>query len=803
MTKETRLTQLNRLADRIAAGKVVFFIGAGFSLDSEGNSGKILILRLLVRFEAMCRALEASDSEEFRGAAEIALKLRTTLRTIFNLKAQKQKRGGGKNTAQSLFTDDLAGYLDILSHSYFQINDWMCGAFEELLDRLPEKIPDVYLESVRKLEDDLLGKTEALVNSKKIPGPAAAHRPGELDLHLLKGLSVYCENTGSARTERAVAGKALFLDTMGFAEERVMGGAPMAQSLDEVVAESAGRLRDRHHALAWLAAEGLCPALVTTNFDLLLESAYRLAGLLPLNPPPSKWSSDEASLKDAQSLRMPLNHRYGYFARITYASQFFCYGEAWQAVQIYKIHGCVDAYRITREKAKADPREDGYKLMRTVLPTMVFTFREIQNWREDTWSRDHLNTLLRTRTIAFSGYSGADPVIHDTFRTIYEEMAGYHIAMVTKAAPMNPGTKETGPNPDMHAGEQALQATFPSPQKDADTEDSGTAATAFLLGPSGEFHGLEILRAASMATGTRRPELTSHPNLITFHIGQEPPFPNLDEVYVWLYHLLARKLQKQALATQLHHTYYQLMGHRCPGREANAICESFRELLVTEERLEGGSDGNGSSRDQFRRITGWTWFFHRALLREYALAENFLRSPIDGLSIQRVANLPWYCPISEHPGWAAWGVIMELAIRRAYGAICPSSPPEGWKENPALTPVPHTCPTLALSRQGKVKRALSIEIASFQRMFKRRQPSQFLALPPVRWEIRNETVPWWRNSGDPEKDSKPNGGQWLPPATPSARTLWEWAVLPEDAWMTRPEKYFGQEESSDEEKIAK
>lgn len=53
----------------------------------------------------------------------------------------------------------------------------------------------------------------------------------------------------------------------------------------------------------------------------------------------------------------------------------------------------------------------------------MFTFREIQNWRQDSWSRDLLLTLLRTRTMVFCGYSTADPVLHDTFRTVYEEMA--------------------------------------------------------------------------------------------------------------------------------------------------------------------------------------------------------------------------------------------------------------------------------------------------------------------------------------------------------------------------------------------
>src|SRR5438445_13849755 len=46
-------SSLARLADRIVAGEVVFFVGAGASRDSEGNTGPVLIARLLARFEAI------------------------------------------------------------------------------------------------------------------------------------------------------------------------------------------------------------------------------------------------------------------------------------------------------------------------------------------------------------------------------------------------------------------------------------------------------------------------------------------------------------------------------------------------------------------------------------------------------------------------------------------------------------------------------------------------------------------------------------------------------------------------------
>src|SRR5262249_14929684 len=152
-----------------------------------------------------------------------------------------------------------------------------------------------------------------------------------------------------------------------------------------------------------------------------------------------------------------------------------------------------------------------------VLPTMVFTFREIQNWREDSWSRDFLRTLMRTRTVAFAGYSTADPVIHDTFRSVYEEMARYRARRLRQVRePQQPQQSQQPP----------LQ---PQREQDLLPESSG-AAFYYGLADKSEFHALEVLRASSLAVGARRAELTSHPNMIGFHYESEPAFPNLDEV---------------------------------------------------------------------------------------------------------------------------------------------------------------------------------------------------------------------------------------------------------------------------------
>ena len=56
------LDTVERLVSRIIAGEGVFFVGAGFSLDSEPNSSERLIRRLIARFAAMTERLADSPA---------------------------------------------------------------------------------------------------------------------------------------------------------------------------------------------------------------------------------------------------------------------------------------------------------------------------------------------------------------------------------------------------------------------------------------------------------------------------------------------------------------------------------------------------------------------------------------------------------------------------------------------------------------------------------------------------------------------------------------------------------------------
>ena len=279
----------------------------------------------------------------------------------------------------------------------------------------------------------------------------------------------------------AARGKALFLDIMGFASEAVMAGTPTQPDIETVVRSYGGRLRPRHHALARLAREGLAPAMVTTNYDLLLEGAYRLAGFV----------DRESGGNPEDELRSGIPR----FSCIAAADQFFSRGEGHRTALLLKIHGSAGVYREVRRRridaikasiATGRRRRSGDDPWAGYLTAMVFTYREIQTWRTDAWSRDLIRTLLRTHTLALCGYSGADPIMHSTFREVYEERAS---ARGVRAGRRAASTREDAP------------------------------VFFFGIADRREFYSLEILRAGSGAAGHSEQKLADHPNHIEFQIG--------------------------------------------------------------------------------------------------------------------------------------------------------------------------------------------------------------------------------------------------------------------------------------------
>jgi hypothetical protein len=675
--------EMARLARRVLAGEVVFFIGAGFSLDSEGNSAWRLLGRLLARFEAITRQLEKNalalkQNHPAEPIQKRSRELRSNLRQTFGLRPGP---GGALLTAKN---------LSRLTPQYYTFNDWICSAFTALLGDIESLADPAALETAIHAEEERL--LVKLKDSEPLGSP---------------GFEALLRLQGNSR------GKALFLDTMGFANRRIMTGPHEDEPLTTGTGEAC--LRDRHHVLARLAREGLCPTLLTTNYDLLLEWAFRLAGL----------KTHKAD--DPRRLLPPAT--YQNLVRIADATDFFGAGDDRRAAVVVKIHGCADSYRRRRDDTESWQR---------YLRALVFTYREIQNWREDSWSRDFLRTLLRTRTLVFCGYSGMDPVIHDTFRTVYEEMAERRRPLLSIASREQEATQSSG-------GRKAWRAP----------------AYFFGLSDKFEFHGMEILRAASRAVGEPLPKLTEHPNYLRFHLAGDKKggFPTLDEIMRWLYHLVFRRGQWQALGSDLRRISGMLLRRPCRESEVRAVRRHFARLYGEEVRASRSWDSRREHQPQLDRIAGWTDHFQVPLLRELATAESVLRNQGPGIDFETLRRWPWYFPAQERADWTAWAAVVELALRRMV-AVWRGEGAKWARDSRWVQPGPAGCPAALFSRneQEPTPVCLALRLTGFDRVGGLSEiPGAFRRV--VSWEIRPQSI-WNDQALD---------------RTPSAADLWKWA----------------------------
>lgn len=691
--------QIETLAERVLAGQVAFFVGAGFSLDSEQNGTGRLQARLLARFSALSQVLGA-------GA------LRDKLLSTFDLRDLVEDAGG------ALLSREIVRKL---TPEYYSLNDWMCAAFAWLVQRVnryDEPTRKALLTEVEYFEDLFL----------KGYGERVPFDP--IDLSTL----------GCIRDD-AARGKALFLETLGFASMEIMAGLPEHPDLLTVRSSYQLRPRQRHEVLARLAREGLCPTLVTTNYDLLIEGAYRLAGFEYRSSP----------VKPIAPTQVP------HMAVVGEPLEFFELGDGSRTALVLKLHGCASLYRQRKEETLRATAGQATGAWERYLRAIVYTYREIQNWREDSWSRDFLCTLLRTRTLVLCGYSVADSVVHDTFRTVYEELWRH------RAAARPPAEATNG---------------FAAPTRSA----RALPVPAFFFGPRKrwEFHGAEILRAASRASGESFPGLTHHPHYVQFEYVSDGAFPTMDQLFVWLYHRVLRLRQKEALEQELPRVASQLLLRPPRDEELARLRARFAELLRDEERVLSGLR-SGSSTSEFSAIVAWTDQFHVAFLRQLALADAVARRQRPRRHIDELKGVPtWYFPFSERPDWGAWGVVIELALRR----MIASSLPDGtdWKNlrGQVLVHAEGGVPSLTW-RAGHLSHALAIRF----RVDAQSHRYAFVGAPRSRrlWEPAAEQLPWPRET--PEKAE----GDVLR-RTPDARALWSFAAgLTESGahdWLEEP-----------------
>lgn len=174
---------------------------------------------------------------------------------------------------------------------------------------------------------------------------------------------------------------------------------------------------DSQLTVARLAKEGLISEIITTNWDDLLELACYAVGMYirtsdgsTFGPTGVEWNSTDdvqsfLEYKRYNNYAIAISEREEYYnSQIPPKTAFF----------IYKIHGSVDQIdKRLSEKAIVD---DEFPV------NMVITHRDLLDWRNDRWSEDLVNSILRSHDVVFSGLSGQDNVIYATIRRLIEEI---------------------------------------------------------------------------------------------------------------------------------------------------------------------------------------------------------------------------------------------------------------------------------------------------------------------------------------------------------------------------------------------
>ena len=696
---------IQRMAERVLAGNVVFFVGAGFSIESEGNSAGRLIGRLLVRLVTISAVLHRCAGHASQGGAIL-----DRLRTAFRLKDVSSAEPARCVTREN---------VDALAREYYAFNEWVISALGTLADEV--LAPDsahrraTFERDTQQMEQLLI---QLLGDSRAALDP--------VDWDALEAL-----------TGDSVRGKALFLDTMGFANERVMRGRPRESDVLAVLASYGDRLGARHHALARLAREGLAPLLVTTNYDLLLEGAYRLAGMVDRDfPPSSPTTIPPATIAT--------------YARVAGARYYFGSGETQRTARIFKIHGCVDHYRMARGGIAPAARAGGNPgSWAAYLPALVFSYREIQTWRHDAWSRDLIRTLLRTQSLVLCGYSGADPVLHSTFREVYDEMVA------------------------------TIAARSPEPETTSAKHAAAADAPLFFFDVAGkrEFHGFELLRAATAAAGLPlKDSLLEHPNHVEFDLPRDA-FPRLDDHFRLLTHCVMRETQQRALNTRARRLSLRLLKRACPDAEHATLLTQFaalREREVASVLQAASTSGDAAAvraavRRSFAAAVDWTWQFVPGLMRELALAELVEARQGPGSAPDSVRDAPWYYPVAERPEWAAWAAILELAVRDMVRRVHNDSSRAAQLTWVLAEESPHAVLSFA-ECHGVQPVALCIRLKGFERIGRPlRLIGAFRRI--VLWEFSEQDVPWAMGQWD-EMPKPPARGVLTPPAD----IVWRFAL---------------------------
>lgn len=154
-----------------------------------------------------------------------------------------------------------------------------------------------------------------------------------------------------------------------------------------------------HRYIAFLARERLIDEIITTNYDDLIEKAYRDtfdrevfgtdgSGLLGVCTDISEYRNKRRNTGS--------NHDKSYN----------CY------LRVYKINGC--ACKFNQNGGVSGKKSE-----------ILLTEKQLQDWRERQWAKDLFKDRLRSSTILFSGFGSDEPQVRHTVLQVIEEFSSY------------------------------------------------------------------------------------------------------------------------------------------------------------------------------------------------------------------------------------------------------------------------------------------------------------------------------------------------------------------------------------------
>lgn len=746
---------LEALAAQITAGKAVFLVGAGFSIDSENLSAGRLIGRLLARMEAIIETLEkrgkskyakwlSNDMSACLGCKDATLNmLQALIKSPDRANSPKAKRlqqlleGYAKPLKNRETKQQVVEFYDNwkeISSEYYKVNSWFCSAFGDVLAELNDLSarPGTLSDEINKRENELRKPLE----------DDAPFRPIEPRLIQLAG---WLRANDSWNVE--TVGKMLFLDTQGFDDPQLMAGEPehasVGTAFDSYHAGSPTRngirLRPRHEVLARWAREGYLANTLTTNFDQLLEGAYRLTGMDPVQLGPNSET---------------LAARVEAFSRIGCAEDFLLTGGGCRHSRVVKFHGCAGRYRDLREtwmKKEWKPRQgitDEVSQLLSYTRGLVFTFREILYWRQDGWARDLVRSELRTKSAVLAGFSGNDPVLHDTFRGVYEEVASIREAS-------------------------------------GQIEDS---APAYYFARQGnrDLAPMEILQASRRAAGMEPLPFHQHEaegQQLQFAF-KNCGFPDYDHVFTILQHHTQRQRQAEFLKLHLEKAVDAMhAANRGNWKRTNLMEERrrlqrrFAKLIENESvQIDAWIDaGKKIPRAKFyNEVIGWTHTFIPSLLREWAISHQRSTDDRRPIRVPSEVRRHLYFPIEDAPVWTARCVIAELAIRQMAALALGVAAEDGLCPDSGLTEIDdasfHAGLRFADRNDKSSPRAPNELRIAWSRAVKETRRRRLAQAPP-----RSLVV--WRGIDGVDRSQK----------TPSQKDLWEFATAD---WTSARERQF-------------